>query len=410
VQIFSTAGAPITAFGAGVLDAPKGVALSPDGSTIAVSDHLHNAITFWHVAETPPLPPDTTPPVGAVSVPTQNGVYQLASIGTISGTATDDQSGVASVLVGIKNRDTNLWLQANGTWATAVYRAPATIDVPNGTSVNWSRTWTPVVGNFAVSVITTDAANNEDPNRPWVQFSVTASAPDTTPPNGTVTVPTNNQSFQLGTINMSGTATDNIGVGQVLVSIKNKTTNQWWNGTGWQGTFAWSGNATLASPGAPSTSWSFAYTATSAASYSVFLRADDTSGNQDPTKPTVNFTVTAGAPDTQKPIPTTSIPTNNQVFSLGQLTFMGGATDNVGVTRVRLAIKNKGTNQWWNGTTWQATFAWAGDASLSSPGGASTSWSFNFTPPSAGNYFVQVRAEDAAGNFTTNPNVNFSAS
>ena len=206
---------------------------------------------------------------------------------------------------------------------------------------------------------------------------------------------------------MSGNATDNVGVGQVLVAVKNKTTSQWWNGSAWQTAFVWAGNATLGSPGAPSTTWSFGWAAPAAGSYSVQVRADDTSGNQDPTKPTVSFTVTSGAPDTQAPTPTTTVPTTNQTFPLGPVNVSGNATDNVGVTRVRVAIKNRTTSQWWTGSTWSATFVWASDATLGSPGSPSTSWSYTFAAPASGNYAMQVRADDAAGNFTTNPSVNF---
>ena len=407
VQAFGTSGAPVAAFGIGALDAPKGVALSPDGTELAVSDHLNNRVAFYSLGVIPPQPPDTTPPVGAVTVPVQNASYPIASIGTISGTATDDQSGVGSVLVGIKNRTTNDWLQANGTWGSTVYRAPATLDVPGGTSVNWTRTWTPIAGSFAVNVITTDAVGNEDPNRPNVLFTVTAGAPDTQAPNGTVTVPTANQTFQLGTVIMSGNATDNVGVGQVLVAIKNKTTSQWWNGSAWQSGFVWAGNASLGSPGAPSSAWSYSWAAPAAGSYLLQVRADDTSGNMDPTKPSVSFSVTATAPDTQAPNPGITVPSANQNFPLGPVITSGSATDNVGVTQVRVAIKNKATNQWWTGSAWQSGFVWGGNATLGSPGAPTTSWSYTFAVPANGSYAIEARADDAAGNFTATPLVSF---
>ena len=409
VQVFGTSGASIAAFGSGTLDAPKGVALSPSGDELAVSDHLNNRVMFYHLTPTPPQPPDTIPPVGAVSVPTPNGTYQIGTIGTISGTATDNR-GVGSVVVGIKNRDTNLWLQANGTWASTVYRGPATLDIPGGPSVNWTRLWTPVAGNFAVNVITTDAVGNVDPNRPNVLFSVTTSAPDTQAPDGTVSVPTANQSFLLGTVIMSGNATDNVGIGQVLVAIKNKTTSQWWNGSAWQSGFAWAGNASLGSPGAPSSAWSYSWAAPAAGSYLMQVRADDTSGNMDPTKPSVSFSVTATAPDTQAPSPGITVPSANQNFPLGPVITSGSATDNVGVTQVRVAIKNKATSQWWNGSAWQSGFVWGGNATLGSPGAPTTSWSYTFAVPANGSYAIEARADDAAGNFSATTLVSFTVS
>ena len=75
------------------------------------------------------------------------------------------------------------------------------------------------------------------------------------------------------------------------------------------------------------------------------------------------------------------------------------------------AIKNKTTNQWWNGSAWEAGFRWAGDATLGSPGNSPTTWSYDFTPPVAGSFAVMVRADDAAGNTDpSKPWINFSAS
>lgn len=114
--------------------------------------------------------------------------------------------------------------------------------------------------------------------------------PDPVPPNGTVTVPTKNQAFPLGTVAMSGAATDDVGVAAVDVAIQNRTTLQWWTGTGW-GTFKWLG-ATVASPGATSTTWAYNWPAPATGTYALQVRAVDGAGNVDPTKPWVTFRVT----------------------------------------------------------------------------------------------------------------------
>jgi DNA-binding beta-propeller fold protein YncE len=79
-------------------------------------------------------------------------------------------------------------------------------------------------------------------------FSTTGGGggPDTTPPNGTVDVPTPNQVFGAGTITLEGDATDNVGVAQVRVAIRNVTTQQWWTGTGWGGWTSFAGRPRLA--------------------------------------------------------------------------------------------------------------------------------------------------------------------
>ena len=53
-------------------------------------------------------------------------------------------------------------------------------------------------------------------------------------PDGTVSVPTNNQAFTTAPISFSGNATDDLSVTNVRVAIRNASTQQWWNGTAWQ--------------------------------------------------------------------------------------------------------------------------------------------------------------------------------
>ena len=70
------------------------------------------------------------------------------------------------------------------------------------------------------------------------------------------------------------------------------------------------------------------------------------------------------------------------------------------MTQVRVRIRlNPGTT-WWNGTSFGA-FAYV-QATLDNPGGTSTGWCYTFTPPSTGNYGLQVFAVDAAGNVGAN--------
>ena len=66
------------------------------------------------------------------------------------------------------------------------------------------------------------------------------------------------------------------------------------------------------------------------------------------------------------------------------------------MTNVRVAVRNATTQQWWNGTAWQATIVQF-EASLTAPGTPSTGWSYSWAPPGAGSYALQVTAVDAAG-------------
>ena len=77
----------------------------------------------------------------------------------------------------------------------------------------------------------------------------------------------------------------------------------------------------------------------------------------------------------------------------------GSATDNEGVTSVRLEIYDRDTVQWWNGAGWQPgrTFV---TATLDA-GTTSRTWSYDgFAPPDPQTlpYWMTVRSFDAAGN------------
>ena len=118
-------------------------------------------------------------------------------------------------------------------------------------------------------------------------------APDTIAPNGTLTIPTPNQTFAATPVQMTGTATDNVGVSAVQIAVKDRTTGLWYRSNGAWGTFQ-TVNATLATPNATSTNWTFAWTPPSGGSglYAVQVTARDGAGNVDATKPWVQFAVT----------------------------------------------------------------------------------------------------------------------
>ncbi len=237
-------------------------------------------------------------------------------------------------------------------------------------------------------------------DRVLVYAALTGGGPDTTDPNGTVAVPTTDQVFTSVPATLSGAATDNVGVTAVRVAIQDRVSGRWLRRDNTWGTIQ-QHQAALASPGATSTAWTFAFTPAPGGSgrYTVRVTAVDGAGNVDPTKPSVNFEVNTSGGDTVPPNGTVGVPTNGQTLSGIPAQLSGGATDNVGVTDVRVAIRDRTTGLWLRpGGTWGAFFNHS--ATLGSPGGTSTAWTFSFTPAAggSGNYALQVAAVDAAGN------------
>jgi hypothetical protein len=92
-------------------------------------------------------------------------------------------------------------------------------------------------------------------------------------------------------------------------------------------------------------------------------------------------------------------------------TFAGTATDDVSVTRVRMAIRNAATQQWLQANgSFGSTFAQF-DATLSPQNAASTNWTWAVQNLPSGSYFVQSKAVDNSGtNETVTPWVPFSVS
>lgn len=351
-------------------------------------------------ATAPPLPTppvnDNTRPNGTLTFPTAGAQLPYATV-TFAGQATDNV-GVSTVKVALKRLSDGRWWNggtSSGGFGTAYTAFDATLDTPGGTATGWTWEWTPrATGDYQILVEARDAAGNVDSTKPLVSFTVTSNPPDTTPPDTVVSTPAEGASVPTGPVVISGSATDNTAIGSVKVGIQNTATSQWWTGSGWTAA-ATTVNATLSAPNTAATNWSYTFNAPSAGSYAVTATAYDTSNLPDASPATVSFT-SVGSPDTTAPDGTLAVPTNNGTYPLGPITMSGNATDNTGVTSVRIAIRNNSTLQWWNGTAFGSwTYV---QATLDNPGGTSTGWTYEFNPPATGSYGVQVTAVDGAGN------------
>jgi len=131
----------------------------------------------------------------------------------------------------------------------------------------------------------------------------------------------------------------------------------------------------------------------------VRLRVTDTLGASNDATLTINASnPPPPVSDTTAPVVVVDVPVKGSVLS-SPVTLLGSATDDVGVVRVRLLLRDRDTLMWWDGSGWSSSFAWV-DAVLGSPGGLSTGWSFVFDPPSLSSqpYWFEAKAYDVAGN------------
>jgi len=219
------------------------------------------------------------------------------------------------------------------------------------------------------------------------------SATDTTPPSATVISPTEG-SLVVAPVTLMGDATDNVGVDSVLVEVRNRDTNEWLRDDGTWG--AWMElDGVMASPGAPSTTWSYLINNISDGRYKAFIRSFDSAGNTH-TKIERKFDV--GTVDLIVPTGDITAPEVDEIVP-SPVTLGGWGADNVGVDRVQVELRNRDTNQWLrsDGTlgSWEAL-----TATLTNPGAPNTDWGYVTPALPDGRYKMFITVFDAAGNNT----------
>ncbi len=114
------------------------------------------------------------------------------------------------------------------------------------------------------------------------------------------------------------------------------------------------------------------------------------------------------AADTVLPTATITFPADGSTSSAGAFAagctpvgICGGAADNAsGVAAVKVSVR-QGTGNWWGGSAFDQGTEFFAPATLATPGGLTTAWSFAFVQPPDGTYTVHVQASDAAGNAQT---------
>jgi outer membrane protein assembly factor BamB len=248
----------------------------------------------------PSAPPETTltSPDGGSTIDNPNGALEL------SGAATDDH-GVQKVLVAVKNRNSTKWWDGEtGTWSPVFQQDRATLANAGAGSTGWTYDVPmPATGGvFYAQAEAVDADGQSDVSVAKVSFTVLGAG---NPPDTAVTSPVFKQVFTFpgGTrqsfpITISGTASDptgsNRGIAKVFIFVKNREHGEYYCGpAGCAGGAQWSPNyrkleATLADPGAASTTWTLTFpTYDHPHSYFVAAWAQDLDGEIDQTRATV---------------------------------------------------------------------------------------------------------------------------
>jgi len=320
------------------------------------------------ITETSPaytLQVDSTRPSSSV---TTNGWFKTLSV--ITGTASDATSGVARVDILIQRGDTNQYYNGLG-WQGSPLWLLAT-----GTT-SWSYSFVPTeTVTYNVSSRATDVAG-------LVQTALgsgTIYFDNTAPTSAVGTSGFYRAATWTGAI--TGTASDvGSGVQKVEITLRRVNDGLYYDSSGWVGSAVWL-------PASGTESWSYAFAPTPGMTYEVRSRATDNVGNvQSPVSAAATFMLDIG-------LPTSAVGTSGYY---GTLTWTGNITGTAsdaesGVARVDITIQRGDTNQYYNGSWWQATPVWL----LAS---GTTAWYYHpFTPEHGTTYTIQSRAQDAAGN------------
>jgi hypothetical protein len=333
---------------------------------------------------------DNEPP--EISITNPRDGYHYTSLPPFFAISTYDNVGVVSVFAAIyRNVDGGQYWNGTG-WQTANTVAPAQPIAYGPPNRTWFYTFqAPSSGVFAVAAIAYDAAGNFTVT-PYRNFYVD----DNIAPNVTLTTPTPSQAFATRPVSITGLATDDAGVGDVLIAIYRPTeTGEFWNGTAWQASYT-TVAATLENPGGNSTTYQYRFEPPQAGGYFyVAAIVLDTYYNYNRT-PFTLFTL----PDTIAPVASFKGPAAGT--TKGTLKIIGAASDDIAVNRVGIAIYRATTGEYWDGKRWVTTFATVA-ATLTAPGSPATTFTLDYTPPAPDTYYIAAVASDGNYNYSVTP-------
>ncbi len=324
---------------------------------------------------------------------------------TFSGSATDDER-LTEVSITLRNNSTGERLASDGSWGTNViagsYRvSPVNL---NQASYNWSYT-TPFnlsPGTYSFTVSASDQIGLSTSSSNQGRLTLNAAIPGDAPPNGLLNVTGTVNGGQVLHLDLAGTATDDKGVAQVKVAIQDRDTSRYLLANGTTSGVFNTIDATLASPGATSTTWTLSRDLPMQGDWAVTAYAVDTAGQQDPstTGATARYPI---YPGDQPPVLNETLlnPIEGTVFPDGKIFTSGRAEDDQAMAEVDVAIVNAAGQYMSSSGTFTSTAASWRTAFLNSPGTPGSNFSYTTPVIPPGDYTVRVRAIDQHGFIST---------
>lgn len=338
-----------------------------------------------------------TAPV-AMNPPTITAPFTVApgSPMTFSGTATDD-GNLRTVEIRLQNTTTRENLAADGTWGKDAIVGWYRVSPVNltGSSFTWTYT-TPfnlTPGQYTFTVRATDADDFTTATANQGRLTFTGQVTGDAFPDGILAVTGTNQNVDVLHLDLTGTATDDLGVAAVRISLRDAKTGRYLQPDGSMAAAFATLDATLANPGATSTGFTLPVDLPQAGDYTVTAFAVDTAGQQDPTASTARYLVFPGDLD-----PTLSEtlgqPVNGATFTESRIFVSGRAEDDRAIGAVQVAIVNSAGQYMSSAGAFSAGERWI-NAFLNSPGSPASNYSYTSPILVPGTYLVRVRAVDA---------------
>ena len=305
---------------------------------------------------------------------------------TFTGTATAS-AGVDSVQVLLRDVVDLSGVGPNGELArqAAAFIIPGT---NGGTSQNWTYTSPNLpAGTYEAQFRVVDAIGVVERVTTRVVIGPNGDALPTTTFNGTNRFA---QGVDSLTIDISGTAADDRGVGQVTVGVFNTELSRWLQPDGSYERFPTPFLANLSNQGGANTNWTLQFTAPTTGEYQFYVRAVDTAGQAASAR---QFGSLRAFPGDATPEVVVTQPNNGITITGNRISVTGSATDDNSVTDVEVRIRNQATRQWVRANGSFGNAQWL-DASLTNIGRSRTNWDYFSPVLPDGEYLVQVRARD----------------
>lgn len=363
---------------------------------------LRGATRDWTVSATAAAPTVTITAPTAMTPPTAAAPFTVVPGRplTFSGTATDE-SRLRTVEVSLRNTSTRENLAADGTWGVNAIAGWYRISPQNIGAATYSWTYTTPFdlspGTYDFRVRATDDLDLSTGGSNQGRLTLNAQVENDAFPDGLLDTTGTSQDVDTLHLDLTGTATDDLGVARVGISLYDNDTGRYVQPDGTMAATAALLDATLATPGATSTTFMLAVDLPTAGDYSVTARAFDTAGQQDASTngATARYLVFPGDAD-----PTLSEtlgqPTDGAVFTDSRIVVSGRALDDIGMGSVDVQIVGSDGLYMSSNGTFSATNRWI-SAFLTSPGSPGSNYSYTSPVIPAGTYTVSVRATDNRG-------------